>query len=88
MAFRFRIIIFDRKQYLSNDTINHVISGVPNGIRKDKGKEEEAMKDNLKNTALKVVAKIAFITAQKASGAASWWDMYQPKEPKALRQSN
>ena len=46
------------------------------------------MKDNLKNTALKVVAKIAFITAQKASGAASWWDMYQPKEPKALRQSN
>lgn len=43
------------------------------------------MKDNLKNTALKVVAKIAFITAQKASGAASWWDMYQPKEPKALK---
>ena len=85
MACNFRNIIFDRKQYLSDDTFNFAIYSGADGIRRDKGKEEKAMKDNLKNTALKVVAKIAFITAQKASGAASWWDMYQPKEPKALK---
>jgi len=84
-ACNFRNIIFDRKQYLSDDTFNFAIYSGADGIRRDKGKEEKAMKENLKKATLKAVAKISLVTAQKAAGAASWWDMYQPKEPNGLK---
>ena len=40
------------------------------------------MKKAIKSVILKAVAKAALKTAEKACGAASWWDCYQPKEPK------
>lgn len=43
------------------------------------------MKKSLKTAVLKATAKAVRGTAKKACGAASWWDLYQPKEPEALR---
>ena len=43
------------------------------------------MKKSVKTTVLGVVAKAVLGTAKKASGAASLWDCYQPKEPAALK---
>lgn len=43
------------------------------------------MKKSVKRTVLGVVAKVALGTAKKACGAASIWDLYQPKEPAALK---
>lgn len=43
------------------------------------------MKKTFKNTVLKATAKVVLETAKKACGAASQWDCYQPKEPKALK---
>lgn len=43
------------------------------------------MKKDVKEAALNTVAKISFNTAKKACGSASWWDCYQPKEPKQLK---
>ena len=42
------------------------------------------MKKSVKSTALNLVAKAVLKTAKKACGAVSYWDCYQPKEPKAL----
>ena len=43
------------------------------------------MKKSVKSKVLGVVAKAALGTAKKACGAASIWDLYQPKEPATLR---
>lgn len=43
------------------------------------------MKKSLKTAVLKAMSKAVFKTAKKACGAASWWDLYQPKEPEALK---
>ena len=43
------------------------------------------MKKFLKETLLRAAAKTALETAKKTSGAASGWEMYQPKEPEALK---
>lgn len=43
------------------------------------------MKKSVKTTVLNIVAKAVLGTAKKACGAASYWDLYQPKEPAALR---
>ncbi len=45
------------------------------------------MKKAIKSVILKAAAKAARKTAEKACGAASWWDCYQPKEPKACKKS-
>lgn len=37
--------------------------------------------DNL----LKKLADLAEVTAIKANGMTSWWDTYQPDEPKSVR---
>lgn len=39
----------------------------------------------IKTAVLKIAAKAAIGTAKKACGAASFWDCYQPVEPKALK---
>lgn len=43
------------------------------------------MKKSVKTTALKAVAKAVLGTAKAACGATSFWECYQPKEPKALK---
>lgn len=43
------------------------------------------MKKSLKTVVLKVTAKAVLETAKKACGAASQWDLYQPKEPESLK---
>lgn len=43
------------------------------------------MKRSLKATVLRATAKTVLETAKKSCGAASQWDMYQPKEPEALK---
>lgn len=43
------------------------------------------MKKSVKNAVLKAIAKAVLGTAKMACGAASPWDMYQPKEPEALK---
>lgn len=43
------------------------------------------MNTRVKEICLKAVSNIALKTAIKAAGAASWWDSYQPKEPKELK---
>lgn len=43
------------------------------------------MKRSLKKTVLRTIAKTVLETAKKSCGAASTWDMYQPKEPEALK---
>ncbi|MBP0984727.1 MAG: cyclic lactone autoinducer peptide [Oscillospiraceae bacterium] len=45
------------------------------------------MKNSIKTAVLKIAAKAALGTAKKACGAASAWDCYQPKEPKALKKT-
>ena len=40
------------------------------------------MKKAIKSVILKAAAKAARKIAEKACCAASWWDCYQPKEPK------
>lgn len=44
------------------------------------------MKKSVKTMVLKTVAKAVLGTAKAACGAASFWDCYQPKEPKALKE--
>lgn len=44
------------------------------------------MKGSIKTAVLKIAAKAALGTAKQACGAASHWDCYQPKEPKALKE--
>lgn len=44
------------------------------------------MKKTVKKSVLDVVAKAVLGTAKKACGAASHWECYQPKEPKALKE--
>lgn len=44
------------------------------------------MKKTVKKSVLDVVAKTILGTAKAACGAASFWDCYQPKEPKALKE--
>ncbi len=44
------------------------------------------MKKTVKKSVLNVVAKAVLGTAKTACGAASFWDCYQPKEPKALKE--
>lgn len=43
------------------------------------------MKKSVKTTVLKTVAKAVLGTAKAAFGATSFWECYQPKEPKALK---
>ncbi|MDO5124735.1 MAG: cyclic lactone autoinducer peptide [Eubacteriales bacterium] len=43
------------------------------------------MKNTIKTAMLNLTAKVALETAKQACGAASWFDCYQPKEPKALK---
>lgn len=43
------------------------------------------MKKNLKTVVLKATSKAVLEMAKKACGAASWWDLYQPKEPTELK---
>lgn len=43
------------------------------------------MKKSLKTAVLDAVAKAVLGTAKAACGAASHWDIYQPKEPEALK---
>lgn len=43
------------------------------------------MKKSVKTTVLKTVAKAVLGTARAAFGATSFWECYQPKEPKALK---
>lgn len=43
------------------------------------------MKRSLKTTVLKTIANAVLETAKKSCGAASFWEMYQPKEPVALK---
>lgn len=38
-----------------------------------------------KMTVLKMVAKVAKVSAVKAAGSASWWGCYQPKEPVQIK---
>lgn len=45
------------------------------------------MKKAIKSVILKATAKTVRKTAEKACGAASWWDCYQPKEPKTCKKS-
>lgn len=45
------------------------------------------MNNSIKSAVLKIAAKAALGTARKACGAASAWDCYQPKEPKALKKT-
>lgn len=42
------------------------------------------MNTSIKTAVLKIAAKAAIGTAKKACSAASFWDCYQPKEPKVL----
>lgn len=39
------------------------------------------MMNMTKKAILKMVAKVAKVSAEKAAGSASWWGCYQPKEP-------
>lgn len=39
----------------------------------------------MKKKIAKLAADVALKTAILASGAASWWNTYQPKEPVALK---
>ena len=44
------------------------------------------MKNTIKTVMLNLTANVALATAKKACGAASWFDCYQPKEPKSLKE--
>lgn len=43
------------------------------------------MKKSVKSKVLGVVAKAVLGTAKTACGAASFWDLHQPREPAALK---
>lgn len=45
-------------------------------------KIEEIVKMKKTNLIARTIAKVALIAVKEASGTASWYDSYQPKEPK------
>lgn len=49
-------------------------------------KIEEIVKMKKTNLIARTIAKVALIAVKEASGTASWYGSYQPKEPKKLNE--
>ena len=49
-------------------------------------KIEEIVKMKKTNLIARTIAKVALIAVKEASGTASWYGSYQPKEPKKLKE--
>jgi len=49
-------------------------------------KIEEIVKMKKTNLISRTIAKVALIAVKEASGTASWYGSYQPKEPKKLNE--
>lgn len=49
-------------------------------------KIEEIVKIKKTNLIARTIAKVALIAVKEASGTASWYGSYQPKEPKKLNE--
>lgn len=51
----------------------------------EKSRKRKVCDKEMRKTILKKVSKLGLISAQKATGKASWFGMHEPKEPKKIK---